>query len=106
MPNNTNTLASTRKLIHIAGVALVMTFTLGLAVAVSAHPTANVVTASSSPVKAAQQITVVQPMIAATDKVQPELMHEAPIVEMKAIVATHRTARMVVTAYCPCPKCC
>lgn len=119
---------SAKKLIHIAGVALAMVLTLGLAVVVSGHPTDHVVSAPSHINSASQSALLMQASAASVQgspgqqspvqslpveqtvatqiKGQPELMHDAPVVETKTLVSHTRVMRMVVTAYCPCSKCC
>src|SRR6184192_3769084 len=105
MRNTGNTFSSLKKLIHIGGVALAMTITLGIAVGVSGHPVDNSFAHISS---VPQSPSPVQANVIGTSSAQPELMHEAPVVEMTQgkPISHRRILKMVVTAYCPCPKCC
>jgi len=92
-----------KKLIHIGAIAAVMTVTLGVAVVVSGRPAPDSpVQHSTAPVRSAPQSAL--PAIE-----QPELLHDAPTVELQQaepLVSHTHTVRMMVTAYCPCPKCC
>ena len=113
MENRTNTTSSFKKPIHIAGIALAMTLTLGVAVAVSGHPADNV-SLSSTHIHSAAQSPLLMQAVAPVEsiKAQPELMHDAPAVELKTVaevkapISHTRIMKMVVTAYCPCTKCC
>jgi 3D (Asp-Asp-Asp) domain-containing protein len=105
-----------KRLMRVGGVALAMTLTLGIAVAVSGHPaeasSGHTRSVSQSPLPLQASAKVVE----ATTSTQPELMHDAPTVELTSAVASpdaakpaatsSRTIKMIVTAYCPCAKCC
>ena len=101
--------ASFKKLIHIGAVALTLGITLGVAVVVSGKPIEAPVTHSNSVThinSAPQSSLPAQGIVVA----QPELMHDAPTIELtqaKVQESPHRhIVKMMVTAYCPCTKCC
>jgi len=117
MQTEVKTTMNVRKLTQLGAVAIAIVFTFGIGVVmVSGHPTMptrrNPVLQSgvilpSAPV---QQAASVQPTaspvtVIGTVKAQPELMHDASV-ETTAAVAHRRIVRMLVTAYCPCSKCC
>jgi len=98
-----------------AAIAIVFTFGIGV-VMVSGHPTMptrrNPVLQSGVilPTPSAPQTASVQPVatsvnVIGTIKVQPELMHDASV-ETTAAIPHRRIVKMLVTAYCPCSKCC
>jgi 3D (Asp-Asp-Asp) domain-containing protein len=78
---------------------------------VSGHPTmptrrspvlqSGVVLPSASVQQKASPVNVI-----GTAKAQPELMHEAAADTTTAAVPHRRIVKMLVTAYCPCAKCC
>jgi 3D (Asp-Asp-Asp) domain-containing protein len=97
------------KMVRIGVVALVMTLTLGIAVAVSGHPAE----ASTPHTSAGVQSVPLTQAPAKLATAQAELMHDAPTVELTSSVETAKPVapnrhivKMLVTAYCPCTKCC
>ena len=109
MRTNGKAISNFKKLIHIGGVALVMTLTLGVAVVVSGHPAD---TSSARPRFVPQSALAIQSTATVIDTthVQTELLHDATPGETKSVEAPatphRRIVKMLVTAYCPCPKCC
>jgi len=111
MTTELKTVSPLQKLIHIGAVAIAMVGTLGVAVAVSGNPTPVVVAQSSfvpqstSPAVVATPASpvVAKPVVEA--KAQPELLQEIAT-KVVTPAPAKRTVKMVVTAYCPCTKCC
>ena len=104
-------LSNLKRLIHIAGVALVMTLTLGVAVAISGHPALASAAPSARPSFVPQRALPAQAIAPVMHTSAPsELMHDVPAVEAKSVATVSmphsHTVRMLVTAYCPCAKCC
>lgn len=94
---------SVRKLTQLGAVAIAIAFTFGIGVVFSGGHTTPV--SRRSPVL---QAAVVAPVVnvIGTAKAQPELMHAASADSTAAAVSHRHIVRMLVTAYCPCPKCC
>ena len=98
--------ASIQKLIHIAGVSLVMVLTLCAAVAVSGNPMRDSSPRPSFVPQSTSPSQATAPTACGLASSQPELLHDAPTVELKSEPAHRRMVKMLVTAYCPCTKCC
>jgi 3D (Asp-Asp-Asp) domain-containing protein len=113
-----NTNSSLKKITHIGAVALIMGISLGVAAVVSGKPAqASVAHLNSVPQSTPQlqavvaaPVVITAPVIAKPAVVQAELLHDAPTVELvqpKVQETPHRhIVKMMVTAYCPCTKCC
>jgi 3D (Asp-Asp-Asp) domain-containing protein len=100
---NGKAISSLKKLAQIGGVAVGVVLTFGLTVCVSGHPTQN----ASPRISSVPQSTLPVQQAA---KEQPELMHDVPAdaqqTETTPVLSHRRIVKMLVTAYCPCPKCC
>ncbi len=101
------------KMVRIGVVALVMTLTLGIAVAVSGHPAEASTPHTSAGIQSVAATQAPAKLAEATVTVQAELMHDAPTVELtssveapKPVAPNRHIVKMLVTAYCPCTKCC
>src|SRR3954463_12861034 len=111
MHSNTS-IATIKKLTHISVVALTMVLTLGAAVAVSGKPTQSKTIIATPPSLSASSFVQQSPLptqavVVEAPKAQGELMHEVTTVELtKPATPKYRTVKMLVTAYCPCTKCC
>jgi len=113
MRTDGNTKSITRQLIHIGAVALTTVVIFGLiALLVAGKPaeaSAPRVNFERQSVLPAQVVPVPAiEKIAQKIQAQPELMHDAvPTVPTQVETIPHRRiVKMVVTAYCPCAKCC
>lgn len=120
------------KLIRLAGIALSMAMTFGLAVGVSGSTAQSSVQTNPAPstppsfltVRFAKQSALRSEAPAGVGRLveaialparnargargnQPELLHDsAADVIAKPALPVRRMVKMQVTAYCPCPKCC
>jgi 3D (Asp-Asp-Asp) domain-containing protein len=103
MRTDGNTINSLKKLAHIGVIAVVMVLTMGVAAVVSGHPADVSVTRTHSVRQSPLPVQAPVEQVA-----QPELMHDTPAVELtdNKPVSHRRIMKMVVTAYCPCAKCC
>jgi 3D (Asp-Asp-Asp) domain-containing protein len=111
MRTENNIKSPVQKLIHIGIVSMAMVLTLGVAVGVSGKTTdssnshMSFVPQSASSVQAAPMLAAVAP-VAEEIKAQPELLQDVASVRAQPAVSHRRIVKMVVTAYCPCSKCC
>src|SRR2546430_9615012 len=112
MQTEVKTITNVRKLTQLGAVAVAIVFTFGIGVVMAwGHPTmvtrrspvlqSGVVLPSASVLQNVSPVNVI-----GTAKAQPELMHEAAVETTIAAIPHRRIVKMLVTAYCPCPKCC
>ncbi|HEX3358968.1 MAG TPA: 3D domain-containing protein [Tepidisphaeraceae bacterium] len=85
-------------MLRITGVVVALLLALNLAVVVMGSP--------AEPISTSKNFVPQSPL---SVQAQAELMHETAVVAVKpaAVIVPHtRTITMMVTAYCPCEKCC